>query len=67
MSYHPNDHSDKQVIGWCIKRFSILRFFGARMLIRAFIYRAHERGFINSASLHDLHAMNERVFGKGAK
>lgn len=41
-----------------------MRFFEPRVLVlvRSFINRAYERGFVDSRAYHDLHALADRAF-----
>lgn len=60
-----NDRNDKAAVRrsatWRLKLASDS---ALKKFIRAFVERAKERGYINSYSYHELHALIERIFLK---
>lgn len=52
-----NDEQDARII----KPSWILRKLGVKRLIRAFINRGYERGYLTSFAYHEMHAMIDRV------
>lgn len=58
-----NDHCDQAIVKRAVPKWLAFACHAAlKRLLRAFVERAKERGFINSYSYHELHAMIERIF-----
>lgn len=61
MSEPPNNAFDARIIRREVPRFRLLRWLGARKLLRAFVNRARERGYLSSYAFHELHALIQRI------
>lgn len=59
----PADKEDARFVRSCASGFAVIKLFGGRDMVRAFIIRAYQRGFINAKTMHDLFALADRVFG----